>query len=143
MDFSYIIICGAKAAARYGKGYALRSVFGKNARQTNRGEGDISPFSALTTALAATIGTGNIWFVNLFSAIFNCAVFSVIAFVGAAISLEIVWNFSDVMNGLMAFPNLISLIALSGVAAKADPGISGRDPLFFCTIFQIQCTSPK
>lgn len=24
------------------------------------GEGDVSPFSALTTALAATIGTGNI-----------------------------------------------------------------------------------
>lgn len=40
--------------------YALRSGLGKEARTTKRGEGDISPFSALTTALAATIGTGNI-----------------------------------------------------------------------------------
>jgi len=39
--------------------YALKSVFGREARETS-GEGDISPFSALTTALASTIGTGNI-----------------------------------------------------------------------------------
>lgn len=39
--------------------YALKSVLSKEARQTT-GEGDVSPFSALTTALAATIGTGNI-----------------------------------------------------------------------------------
>lgn len=41
-------------------GYALKSGLGKEARTTKRGDGDISPFSALTTALAATIGTGNI-----------------------------------------------------------------------------------
>ncbi len=41
-------------------GYALKSGLGKEARTTKRGSGDISPFSALTTALAATIGTGNI-----------------------------------------------------------------------------------
>ena len=40
--------------------YALRSVFSKDARGTHRGTGDISPFAALMTALAATIGTGNI-----------------------------------------------------------------------------------
>ena len=39
--------------------YALSSVLSKEARQ-KKGEGDVSPFSALTTALAATIGTGNI-----------------------------------------------------------------------------------
>ncbi|MBR1743019.1 MAG: sodium:alanine symporter family protein, partial [Lachnospiraceae bacterium] len=39
--------------------YAIRSVLSKEARQ-KKGEGDVSPFSALTTALAATIGTGNI-----------------------------------------------------------------------------------
>ena len=39
--------------------HALRSVLSKEARQ-KKGEGDVSPFSALTTALAATIGTGNI-----------------------------------------------------------------------------------
>lgn len=41
-------------------GYALRSVLSKEARTKNRGTGDVSPFSALMTALAATIGTGNI-----------------------------------------------------------------------------------
>lgn len=41
-------------------GYALKSGLGKKARTKSNGEGDISPFSALTTALAATIGTGNI-----------------------------------------------------------------------------------
>lgn len=41
-------------------GYALKSTLSKEARTKSRGEGDVSPFSALTTALAATIGTGNI-----------------------------------------------------------------------------------
>lgn len=39
--------------------YALRKSFSRESMQTG-GAGDISPFSALTTALAATIGTGNI-----------------------------------------------------------------------------------
>ncbi|MCI5740683.1 MAG: sodium:alanine symporter family protein [Lachnospiraceae bacterium] len=41
-------------------GYAIKSTLSKEARSKDRGEGDVSPFSALTTALAATIGTGNI-----------------------------------------------------------------------------------
>ena len=41
-------------------GYAIKSTLSKDARKKTRGEGDVSPFSALTTALAATIGTGNI-----------------------------------------------------------------------------------
>lgn len=41
-------------------GYAIKSTLSKEARSKSRGEGDVSPFSALTTALAATIGTGNI-----------------------------------------------------------------------------------
>lgn len=40
-------------------GYALKSTLSKEARK-KKGTGDVSPFSALTTALAATIGTGNI-----------------------------------------------------------------------------------
>lgn len=40
--------------------YALKTVFSKEARSTKNGSGDVSPFSALMTALAATIGTGNI-----------------------------------------------------------------------------------
>ncbi|MDI3481279.1 MAG: alanine or glycine:cation symporter, family [Tepidanaerobacteraceae bacterium] len=37
------------------------------------------------------------------------------AFIGAVTNLDIVWAFSDIMNGLMAIPNLISLLALSNV----------------------------
>ena len=35
-------------------------------------------------------------------------------FIGAIVSLEIVWGFGDVALGLMAIPNLIALVALSG-----------------------------
>lgn len=41
-------------------GYAIRSTFSREARTVSSGEGDVSPFSALATSLAATIGTGNI-----------------------------------------------------------------------------------
>ena len=39
--------------------------------------------------------------------------FGAITFVGATTTLEVVWNFSDTMNGLMAIPNLICLLWLS------------------------------
>ena len=45
-------------------------------------------------------------------------VFSVAVFAGATVALDIAWSFSDIANGLMALPNLISLLALSGVLAK-------------------------
>ena len=44
--------------------------------------------------------------------------FSLITFVGATTTLEIVWNFSDTMNGLMSIPNLICLIWLSNDIAE-------------------------
>jgi AGCS family alanine or glycine:cation symporter len=39
-------------------------------------------------------------------------------FLGATLKLGLVWSFADVANGLMAIPNLIALIGLSGVIAK-------------------------
>ncbi|ACT49625.1 alanine/glycine:cation symporter family protein [Methylovorus glucosotrophus] len=42
-------------------------------------------------------------------------VFTLAVAVGASISLELVWNFSDLMNGMMAIPNLIGLLVLSKV----------------------------
>lgn len=45
-------------------------------------------------------------------------VFSLVAYIGATTTLQIVWNFSDIANALMAIPNLISLLALSGLIAK-------------------------
>ena len=40
--------------------YAIKITLSKEARTKSRGAGEVSPFAALTTALAATIGTGNI-----------------------------------------------------------------------------------
>ncbi len=45
-------------------------------------------------------------------------IFSLIAYVGATTALDVVWNFSDIANALMAVPNLICLLALSGEIAK-------------------------
>ena len=36
-------------------------------------------------------------------------------FVGATVQLHVVWNVADLLNGLMAIPNLVSLLALAGV----------------------------
>lgn len=42
-------------------------------------------------------------------------IFVLFIFVGATSSLDLVWTFADVLNGLMAIPNLIGLIGLSGM----------------------------
>ena len=39
-------------------------------------------------------------------------------FFGSIISLDIIWNIADCMNALMAIPNLVALLLLSGVAAQ-------------------------
>lgn len=44
--------------------------------------------------------------------------FSLIVVVGAVTELELVWALSDTFNMMMAIPNLISVLALSGVIAK-------------------------
>ncbi len=45
-------------------------------------------------------------------------IFTLVVFVGAVVKLDLVWNFADVMNGLMAFPNLIGLLGLSPVVVE-------------------------
>ena len=42
-------------------------------------------------------------------------VFVVFVAIGTFLKLETVWRLSDIMNGLMAFPNLVGLIGLSAV----------------------------
>ena len=42
----------------------------------------------------------------------------VFLFFGSIINLDIIWNIADCMNALMAIPNLVALLLLSGVAAK-------------------------
>lgn len=45
-------------------------------------------------------------------------VFVILIFVGAVTELRVVWDFADVMNGLMALPNLIGLLIMSGLIAR-------------------------
>lgn len=54
--------------------------------------------------------------------------FSLVVFVGATTELEIVWSFSDVMNGLMALPNLIGLVVLSGLVVRETNAYLAFDP---------------
>ena len=39
-------------------------------------------------------------------------------FAGSMLHVDLVWDMSDMFNGLMVIPNLLALLALSGVAAK-------------------------
>ncbi len=50
-------------------------------------------------------------------------------FVGSVVNLNIVWNLADCMNALMAIPNLISLLALSGVLIHETRKYLWRDRL--------------
>ena len=45
-------------------------------------------------------------------------VWLVIIYVGAVSSLQVVWNVADTLNGLMAFPNLVSVLGLIPVLLK-------------------------
>jgi AGCS family alanine or glycine:cation symporter len=44
--------------------------------------------------------------------------FCIMIFVGSGAKLEAVWTFGDIALGIMAIPNLIALIALSGVTTR-------------------------
>ena len=45
-------------------------------------------------------------------------IFVAVIVIGATLKLELVWNIADTLNGFMAVPNLIALLALSGVVIK-------------------------
>jgi len=61
-------------------------------------------------------------------------VYSLAVFIGAITSLNLVWDIADTLNGMMAIPNLISLIALSGLLVKLtkeylwDKNLDAIDP---------------
>ncbi len=56
---------------------------------------------------------GNRAFLKVFRYLYILAVL-----IGPFLTVSVVWSIADVFNGLMAFPNLIALFALSGVVAK-------------------------
>ena len=65
-------------------------------------------------------------------------VFSLIVFIGATVPLGVVWNFSDVMNGLMALPNLIGLLILSGLIARETRHYLKHDPKLEATKDEVE-----
>lgn len=44
--------------------------------------------------------------------------YTLITFVGCVLNLNLVWEISDTFNGLMAIPNMIAIVLLSGVVKK-------------------------
>ncbi|MEA4854585.1 MAG: sodium:alanine symporter family protein [Christensenella sp.] len=54
------------------------------------------------------------------------AVFAAVILVGAVASLDMVWSFAEAINGLMAIPNLISLVVLSGVIVSQTKDFDNR-----------------
>lgn len=54
--------------------------------------------------------------------------FSLVVFVGCTTELEPIWNFSDVMNGLMALPNLLGILIMSGLISRETKHYLKNDP---------------
>lgn len=64
--------------------------------------------------------------------------FSLIVFIGCTTQLSIAWLFSDIMNGLMALPNLIGLLILSGLIARETKSYLKHDPKLQATTAQVK-----
>ena len=64
--------------------------------------------------------------------------FSLVVYVGCTTRLGIVWSLSDVMNGLMALPNLIGLLLLSGLIARETRLYLKHDPKLEATREEIE-----
>ena len=56
-------------------------------------------------------------------------VFALVCIVGAVGSGKLMWDIADTLNGLMAIPNLIALLLLSGVVAKLTKDYFSRNML--------------
>ena len=65
-------------------------------------------------------------------------VFTCVVFIGAITELEMVWNFADVMNGLMAIPNLIGLLVLSGLIVRETNRYLSNDPKLTANAAQVE-----
>ena len=53
-------------------------------------------------------------------------------------SLELAWTFSDLSNGLMAIPNLIGLLVLSGLIVRETRHYLDNDPRLDATASQVE-----
>ena len=55
-----------------------------------------------------------LWGTHTYNIIYRLA-FSLVVYVGATQTLDLVWNLSDIANALMAVPNLVSMLVLAPV----------------------------
>ena len=55
-------------------------------------------------------------------------IFTCVVYLGAVTSLETVWAFASALNGLMALPNLVGLVILSGLIARETKAYLDFDP---------------
>ncbi len=65
--------------------------------------------------------SGNMKVVGVYRWVYIAAVF-----IGPYMTVSAVWTIADIFNGLMALPNLIALVALSGIAAKETKSFLDR-----------------
>lgn len=63
------------------------------------------------------------------STVYYKVVFVVFIVIGATMSLDLAWDLSDTFNGLMAIPNLIGVVSLSGVVMKITKNYVDRKML--------------
>ncbi len=57
------------------------------------------------------------------------ALFVLVVFVGTTVKLEVVWKLADIFNALMALPNLLGLLLLSGVVVRITRSYFEKDNL--------------
>ncbi|MDR1427396.1 MAG: alanine:cation symporter family protein, partial [Bifidobacteriaceae bacterium] len=55
-------------------------------------------------------------------------VFTLVVMLGATRELDTIWNVADILNGLMALPNLVGLLILSGMIARETRAYLAKDP---------------
>ena len=47
-------------------------------------------------------------------------------FIGSIAALDVIWNLADILNGLMAIPNVVTVLLLSGLIAKETKKYKGK-----------------
>ena len=94
-------------------------------RKDPEAPGDVSQFQALTTALASTILGWSYYGERCAQYLWGKRallpyklVFVAVVVVGPVLALDLVWTIADILNALMAIPNLVAVLLLSGVVAR-------------------------
>ena len=87
-------------------------------------------FFAFSTMLGwSYYGERNLEYLVGVKAIFPYRILFVLVIAIAAVArLDVVWLLSDIMNALMAFPNLVGLLLLSGVVWRETRSYFARHP---------------